>query len=99
MIVCLPSPVAGVDELLVFARGAVVVRDVLVGFGLADDEYLFDSVPEQKRFAIHGAFHNVLTAVGVFAGAVAGWLIPHHFRRRSRCSRAYSWLDTLYGCF
>ena len=69
------------------------------GFGLATTNFLYDTVPAQKRCQ-YLAFHNVLGAVGVFAGALVGGALamslPHEF---SLSTYEISWLTPLYGLF
>lgn len=69
------------------------------GFGLATTNYLFDSVPEQKR-SQYMAFHHVLTAVGVFGGALLGGVIAAWFPTEiTLFGHQYSWMTSLYGVF
>lgn len=69
------------------------------GFGLATTNYLFDSVPEQKR-SQYMAFHHVLTAIGVFFGALlGGWLATILPTEMTLFGHHYTWLTAIYGVF
>lgn len=69
------------------------------GFGLATTNYLFDSVPEQKR-SQYMAFHHVLTAIGVFFGALLGGLLVTILpTEMTLFGHHYTWLTAIYGVF
>lgn len=69
------------------------------GFSLATTNYLFDSVPAEKR-SQYMAFHNILTAVGASVGAIAGGallvIVPTEF---NIAGWHVSWFTALYGVF
>lgn len=69
------------------------------GFGLATTNYLFDSVPEEKR-SQYMAFHHMLTAIGVFAGALLGGLIATSLpTEMTLFGHHYSWSTAIFGVF
>ncbi len=69
------------------------------GFGLATTNFLYASVPAKKR-SQYLAFHNVLGAIGVFAGALVGgtmaMYMPHEL---TLGDYELNWLTPLYGLF
>ena len=99
MIVCLPSLWLVSTNFWYLLAAQLLSGMCWSGFGLATTNYLFDSVPEQKR-SQYMAFHNVLTAVGVFAGALLGGLIATSFPTEiTLFGEHYSWLTPIYGVF
>ena len=69
------------------------------GFGLATTNFLYDTVPAEKR-SQYLAFHNVLGAIAVCVGALIGGTLattlPHDF---TLGSYHFDWLTPLYGVF
>lgn len=69
------------------------------GFGLATTNFLYDTVPAGKR-SQYLAFHNVLGAIAVCAGALLGGILattlPNEF---TLGSYHFNWLTPLYGLF
>ena len=69
------------------------------GFGLATTNFLYDTVPAEKR-SQYLAFHNVLGAIAVCVGALVGGILatslPHEF---TLGTYEFSWLTPLYGLF
>ena len=69
------------------------------GFGLATTNFLYAAVPSVKR-SQYLAFHNVLGAIGVFAGALVGGTLamslPHEL---TLGTYQFNWLTPLYGLF
>lgn len=69
------------------------------GFGLATTNFLYAATPVRKR-SQYLAFHNVLGAVGVFTGALAGGILatslPQEF---AWGAYEFNWLTPLYGLF
>jgi MFS family permease len=69
------------------------------GFTLAATNYLYDSVPAQKR-SQYVAFHHVVAAVGVFCGAMLGGTLATALPNELHVG-AYSfhWVSAMYGVF
>lgn len=69
------------------------------GFSLSANNFLFDLVPADKR-ATFMAFHNVLTSLGVFCGAlVGGYLATHLPATWTWNGHTYQWFSGLLGVF
>jgi MFS family permease len=69
------------------------------GFSLSASNYVYDLVPASKR-AMYLAFHNVLTSVAVFSGAlIGGYLGAHLPTRIDIIGLHYEWFSVLYGVF
>ncbi len=72
---------------------------VWAGFSLSGTNFVFDLTPSERRATLM-AYHNVLTALAVFSGAmVGGYLATHLPREISIGDEHFQWQSTLYGVF
>lgn len=72
---------------------------VWAGFNLSSGNFLYDLIPKRQRVGFL-AIHNVMSGVGIFAGAVLGGYLATHLPTSVVIGETtIDWLSALYGVF
>ncbi len=69
------------------------------GFNLSAGNFLYDLIPSRQRVGFL-AIHNVMSSIGVFAGAILGGFLAMHLPTSITLGETtFTWLSALYGVF
>lgn len=72
---------------------------VWAGFNLSAGNFLYDLIPARQRVGFL-AIHNVMSSIGVFAGAILGGFLATHLPTSITVGETtFTWLAALYGVF